>query len=184
MKVIFDTNNCYEGYSEKLDCWVVGSYLYLSSSTDIDESSIQWSEMTYEDEISYIQKLIEKSIRHYEKRYRTTVRYLGIVGRLGLWNGNPVGGRIIYRHQNPLQFMGDVDRIEVTLDEDGLITILGHHHDGTHEMNLYVLTDNKLKKIAPNFFRYGESNYKDMERIYEELYPLRIPKKDFVYYAS
>lgn len=81
-----------------------------------------------------------------EKRYRTTVETIGLVGRVGLWNGSPVGGRLLRADRNPIEFMGDVDRVEATIEEDGTLAIRGYHHDGCHYMNIYLPTENKLKK--------------------------------------
>lgn len=173
MKKIFSTENCYEGFSKTEDSWVIGNYNELSSSDDIEQNSIQWSDVAYEDEKDYFMEMLRSLIEGYEKRYRTTVDYIALVGRVGLWNGSPIGGRILQVDDNPIEYMGEVDNIEVTVDEDGLITINGYHHDGCHQMNLYILTKNKLKKVAPDFLNYGDYDYHEMERIYEQLNPLK-----------
>ena len=35
-----------------------------------------------------------------------------------------------------------------------------------------------LERIAPNYLQYGEYSYTEMERIYKELKPLKITKKE------
>lgn len=184
MKIIFDTNNYYEGFNVKEDSWILGSYSELSSDSDVDTESIRWSNFAYDEEKMYFMEFLEILIKNYEKRYRTSVDYLGLVGRVGLWNGNPVGGRIIKSTNNPIEFMGNVDIIDVVLDDNGLITIRGYHHDGIHLMNLYLLTENKLKKVAPDFLRYGEYGHLEMEKIHKELRPLKAGKTGVGYYGS
>lgn len=184
MKTIFDTTNCYEGQSISEECWVIDSYHNLSSNKDIQEDTIAWSDTAYQDEKDYFMEFLQSLIKSYEKRYRTTVERIALVGRVGLWNGSPVGGRIIDIDDNPIEYMGNVDNVDVTVDEEGVITIHGHHHDGTHSMNIYLLTENKLQKVAPDYLRFGDYDYRDMERIYENLKPLKMGKVGIEYYGS
>jgi|SRR5690625_3365857 len=132
-----------------------------------------WDYLAYEEGSMYFNDFLQKLIEQYENQYKTDVLSLGIVGRVGLWNGNPVGGKIIDRSENPLNHMGSVDHIDVEVEEDGTITINGHHHDGTHRMNLYLLTRNKLRKTAPYYLDYRENHYEEIETIYEKLKPLK-----------
>lgn len=185
MKAIFSTSNCYEGYNEKEDCWVIGgSYGDLANDPDIKESSIQWSDIAFDEEASYFKLFINELIQQYEKRYRTSVMAIGVIGVLGLWNGNPVGGKIIRSHQNPLLQLKNVDDIDVEIDDDGEIVLYAHHHDGTHTFGLYFLTENKLRKYAPNYLHWGDYTADDIESIYENLKPVKAGKIGISYYGD
>lgn len=184
MKTIFDTKNCYEGLSKSEGEWVIGDSYDLSNNPDVETETIAWSAMTYEDEKNYFMEFLQNLIQNYEKQYRTTVECIGLVGRVGLWNGSPVGGRILNVDSNPIECMGQVDDVDVTVDEEGIITINGHHHDGSHRMNLYLLTKNKLRKVAPNYLHYGDYSYHEMENIYDNLKPLKAGKVGIQYYGS
>ena len=72
--------------------------------------------------------------------------------------------------------MGNVDNIEVNIEDNKTITILGHHHDGTHQMNIYFLTENKLNKIG-----YELDDYRFYEKIYNNYSPIKLPKKNNYY---
>ena len=75
-----------------------------------------------------------------------------VKGYAGLWNGNAEGGKVMrINSANDLFFM-EVDRVRVTLEDDGLV-VYGYHHDGT---NRYVVRP--LNKRGEAFIdRYGDS---------------------------
>jgi hypothetical protein len=183
MKTIFNTKNCYEGVLASNNEYMAGNISELYQSEKIKPDTISWSHTIYECEKDYFMECLQSLIQAYEKRYRTTVDSIGLVGRVGHWNGSPVGGRIIDVNQNPIEFMGSVDDVEVTVDKDGVIRIHGYHHDGSHCMNLYLLTENKLRKVTPDYLQYGDYNYRDMEVIYEQLKPLKMGKIGVEYYG-
>jgi len=73
----------------------------------------------------------------------------------------------------------DVDEIEVEVNDNGYIQILGHHHDGTHRMNLYLVTDKDLKSMKEykEYERIGYEVLDDIEvigKVVEELEPLKL----------
>lgn len=185
MKVLFDSENCYEAKVIEGDYYVIDDYSSLTENEEIDQSTIEWSQLIYDEERNYFHQYLQEVIQAYEKRYKTFVYAIAIAGRVGLWNGSPIGGRFINSDQNPLNYMGDVDAIDVKVDEeDGEIYLYGHHHDGTHIMQIYLMTENKLRKIAPDYLCYGESNYCHFERIYEECKPLKFCNVAKEYYGN
>lgn len=184
MKKIFTTEGCFRAYSEKDDCFMTGDASGLLEMESIDSSTLEWCQDTYENEMSYFMSFMNAMIEAYEKRYRTTVVNIALAGRIGLWNENPIGGKIINATGNPLEHMGRVDTVEVEVDEEGLITINGHHHDGTHRMNIFLLTENKLKKVSPNFLEYGEFDVEDIESIYEKSAPLKMNNTGVGFYGA
>ena len=149
--------------------------IILSSFDTIEE--FEWT-----DEEIYFNDFIAHKIKAYEKQYRTNVVALAIVGRLGLWNGSPVGGKMIGKYASPFDPFRSVDALEVDVDEDNVITILGHHHDGTHEMHIYPLTESRWKKISGGYSDPFDATADDFEKIYEDMRPLRFTKKDYDYY--
>lgn len=173
MAIILSTETCYEAYNILEGAWVIGSD--FTEEEGFDLNTVDWSWQAWEDEKDYFKSFLDEEIKKYEKRYNTTVEYIALAGRVGLWNGSPVGGRMIYRDENPLEYMGDVDSIEISIGEDRVITLLGHHHDGTHEMHIYFITENKVKQLINDD---GQWDYRDFEKIYEEFSPLKLTKKN------
>src|SRR5690625_5049798 len=153
MKKIFDTDYYYEAYSDVEDACIAGSYSELIKK-GFGENEIEWSHHLYEDELSYFFEFLNECINEYEKRYKTAIKHVAMAGHVGRWNGSPIGGRILSVDENPILHMGDVDKIEVRVDDDGVITLYGYHHDGTHKMNLYLLSENKLKRVMPDYLYY------------------------------
>ena len=139
---------------------VTGSYAELENAigSEIKEGSIQWSHHAWEDEKGYFNSFLQEAIQNYEKRYRTTVSEVVLAGTVGLWNGSPVGGRIVNMNHSILEQLGDVDVTEVYADTDGAITLHGLHHDGMHRMQIYLLTERKFSAYmnhwheSPEFF--------------------------------
>ena len=171
--VIISTEYCYEGFDQNEDCYEVGSYPELYESESIDNNTIEFSQMQWESEKDYFLNYLYEEVDRYEKRYKTSVTHFALVGKVGLWNGSPVGGKLIDYNENPLEHMGRVDEIEVVLNDDKTFTILGHHHDGAHRMDIYFMTENKLNKVVPDFVDYGSYDYEDIERIYDTYSPFK-----------
>ena len=121
----------------------------FDSSNFVGEDSY----FAYEDDRDFFFEFLNELITNYEKRYRTEVIRLGLGGTVGRWNGNPIGGKIIAVDSNPIEQMGSVETVEVVVEDDGVITILGHHHDG------------------------NQVDYGDMERMVEHLKPLKCSQK-------
>lgn len=141
--ILLSSRQCYEAYDDNSNEYDIGSYseLYNKGFREIYFSDTLWY-----DEKDYFHDYIRSEIASFEKRYRTTVTAIALVGVVGVWNGPFIGGKITSSESNPLDSMGDVDDVEVVKEDDGSIAILGHHHDGTHHMYLYFLTDSFMEK--------------------------------------
>lgn len=182
-KYLINSNDCYQGYCEEEGCWICGTYSELHDSDEIDNDSIEWSNCLWDDEKHNFGYFMKDEIQRYEKRYNTTVLEVALCGRMGLWNGSPVGGRII--KNNDFLDMGNVDSVDATVDKDATIVVNGHHHDGTHHMSYYFLTKNSMNKIGV-LTKYqnegiGAFDYMDFEKMYETLKPIKL-SKDSDYY--
>lgn len=173
MKKIINSENYCQGYDKKEKCFVGGSYEDLYENENIDNFTIEWDYSTWEEEKQYFNNCIYSLKKQYEKRYHTIVKKVVLCGKLGLWNGSPVGGKNVSETSFILDNMGNVDDIEVNIEDNGIITILGYHHDGTHRMNIYFLTENKLNKIG-----YELDDYRFYEKIYNTYNPVKLPKKN------
>lgn len=177
-KFLISSHECYEGYCKEEDVWEIGSYSDLMDNEDVDNDTITWSQSAWEDEVEHFTNCLKEEVSRFEKRYNTTVLEVAMCGRMGLWNGSPVGGKII-DIDSPLSM--NVDDIEVSLDEDGAICVSGHHHDGSHHMYYYFLTESSMKRagIFSDYNQYGASSleYEAFENIYDKLNPVKLSKK-------
>lgn len=184
MKVIFSTDNCYEGYSKFEEAYVNGNIYDMLGNEEIEQDTIEFSQVDFECEKDYFKSFLNEHIQAYEKRYHTEVKAIGVIGSVGLWNGNRTGGIIIGVNENPIEWMVSVDKIEVCINDNGEISLLGYHHDGCHAMYLYLLSENKLRKYAPEYLEYQDYDYQDIEAIYKNLKPLKVGKIGFAYYGD
>ena len=179
-KIIMTTDDCYEGRDINEDCYLVDTYEALYDNEDIDNDSIQWSSQIWEECLMHFNDILEFEKSKFEKRYKTQVLELALCGKVGRWNGNVVGGKIV-NFTNPVS-MGEVDSIDITMEEDRTIFINGHHHDGTHSMALYFLTESSMKR-AGIFSKYDNEgtkyfDYEDFEAIYNNLNPIKLSKNN------
>lgn len=180
LKTIISTRECYEGFNNDTDCWEGGSYSELSENTEIDANTIEWSNHLWDAEKIHFNDILEFEKNKYEKRYKTEVLELVLCGRVGRWSGSPIGGKVV-NFNNPLD-MGNVDDIDATLEEDRTIFINGHHHDGSHHMALYFLTESAMKRagIFGTYEYYGTDGFTadDFESIYNNLNPVKLSKNN------
>ena len=179
-KVIISTDECYEGKNIKEDYYEVGSYSDLFDNSDIDNNTIEWSSTSWDNQLEYFNDILEFEKNKYEKRYNTEVLELALCGNVGTWRGRCVGGKIV-SFKNPVS-MGDVDSIDVTMDIDRTIFINGHHHDGSHSMALYFLTESSMKRAGIlNTYQCSGTKYfeaEDFEAIYNNLNPIKLSKNN------
>lgn len=183
MKTMILSDNCYEGYDKKTEEWVIDSYGNL---TEMGCEKIDWSDSAWEDEKDYFKEYLTKAIESHESRYGTTIKEVVLCGRMGLWNSSPIGGKVI-KDLNALDLGSSIETIEVGIDEDRTVVIKGHHHDGTHNMGIYFLTDAVLKEAgyAAHYEQDGASalDYGFYEKLYEIRQPLKMSKSDLVEYG-
>lgn len=179
-RIIISTDDCYEGRDINEDCLMISTYSDLYDNPEIDNDSIEWSSDAWRDELDYFNDILKFEKEKFEKRYRTEVLELVLCGKMGLWNGSPVGGKLV-NFKNPIS-MGNVDSIDVTIEDDRTIIISGHHHDGTHHMCLYFLTASAMKRAGIfNTYENSGANYfdaYDYEAIYENLNPIKLSKNN------
>lgn len=167
-KVVMGTGVCYEAtdYLEEGKPSIIDSYGNLVDREGVKNEEIEFSQSYWEDEKEYFASFLSEVVKNYEKRYRTTITHYALAGTLGLWNGNPVGGSFLKLNENPLEKMGNVDEVEVFIDDNGEVTILGHHHDGTHRMGIYLINEKLYDKLQ-------DQDYKAFEWIYDNRKPIK-----------
>lgn len=169
MKKIIGTDWCYEAYKEVDDEREYTTGTYSDLADDHDEDTIEWSESRWEDEKDYFMSFFREVVAKYEKRYKTKIEKFALAGTLGLWNGNPRAGKIVTAVRNPLDFMTSVEDVTVHIDDDGLIEIQGHHHDGTHRMNIYLLPNSVVDKLEA----MGLDEVEEIEWILDNRKPIK-----------
>lgn len=179
-KVIISTTDCYEGRNTEDDYYEAGSYDYLYDNPDIENESIEWSSDAWNNELEYFNNILKFEKDKYEKRYKTEILEVVLCGKLGFWNGSPIGGKLV-SFKNPID-IGSVDSIDVTIEDDRTIFISGHHHDGSHHMCLYFLTESAMKR-AGIFDTYNNAGAQyfdadDYEAIYNNLNPIKLSKNN------
>lgn len=104
-------------------------------------------ELDFEMESNHFRESLEEA---YESRMN---QRLLLYGRLGLWNGNPEGGKLCDSVRGLLStmFSGDYEVGEVYV-EDGHTYVTLSHHDGTHRFELYIVEDDAdVDDLDPNY---------------------------------
>lgn len=143
---------------------------------------INFVEIGYEEEDNFVieefEQVINDVIADYEKSYKTEVVAILVGGRVGTWQGKTEGGKII----NPPFMISDVysnvDAITIQADVDTKeIYLLGHHHDNTHEMQIELLTQNKVERLFPSYHLEGND-----AGSYEEIVKALNSKRSFIKY--
>lgn len=180
--IIMGTDQCYEGFNNEEECTQIDSRENLYNEINVDDSSIEFSSDSWKDEKDYFFSMLDEEVTNYEKRYKTTIKGIALIGTVGVWTGKHKGGKV-YDIDNMKSILEmDVDDIDVSL-EDRAIVIGGHHHDGSHYMKIHFITDNKLKSVGL-FNEYEENgieelNYIDaIDKLAIVLKPLRLGIKN------
>jgi len=117
----------------------------LLSSEDYQDT--QFHEDAWVASKQYFGEFVQSLVSAHEKRYNSSTSYIALAGTVSLWKGGLTGGRVLNFDQNPLDCMGEVDEIDVIVEDDGTLTIRGYHHDGVHHMHLYIITDSAIEKL-------------------------------------
>lgn len=178
MYTIMSTEHCLTAYNMEEKCWEVGND--FTEEEGFDLSTVKWCADAWKDEKEYFSSFLNAQIKDFEKRHHTKVESLSITGRAERWDGRVTTGRLIQVNQNPLEYLGDVNDVEVKVLEDDTIQLWGRHNDGTHQMNLYFLTARKLRELdseKPEV--YSESRY---QYIHENFEPLKLTKSGRAYF--
>jgi hypothetical protein len=78
-----------------------------------------------------------------------------LMGTVGTWRGNMVGGKYLDTLPDLLHAMGGVDYVKVYA-QDNRVYIEGSHHDGTHHMELRMrkitTTDERWERLEEEYF--------------------------------
>ena len=121
----------------------------------------------WEFEEEHFNSMIRGLITSYEKRYKTTVKYIAVAGKIQLWDGNRYGGAIVGKQQSVLSPFqnGNYDVSAIVDKYTNDIIIQGHHHDGTHEMKIEFLTPNKIKTQFPILHSTGTLDGDEAEKL-------------------
>lgn len=173
-RVLLDTEHFYRGVAED-GTEHLGSYTEL---TELGCQDITWDDTAWEDASDHFKEFVNSLVDAHEKRYNSSTSYVTLAGTVGLWNGSPIGGRVINYDHNPLYCLGNVDRKAVSVDDDGVLTISGYHHDGTHSMNLYIITDSAIEKLEAKGLWDTPDGY---AHIVSTRKPVKLPKKNNFY---
>jgi len=165
-EILMSTYNCYKGYDNKNKCYIVDNYPNLNSNENIDKSTIEFDNDAWNDEKEYFIDFIKDEIAKYEKRYKTNVIGVALIGTVGLWTGNHFGGKVYSVSSINTILNSNVDDIEVVIDRHSrVISIRFIHHDGTHRMKIYFITNGKLKKAKLQCQNVMELNNPDDLRV-------------------
>lgn len=136
-------------------------------------------EEEFECEMDYFTEFINSLKTAHEKRYGTQIVSIVMAGIVGTWRGQFIGGKV-QSMDYPLSM--EVDSLEVVVEDDRSLLIKGIHHDGTHLMNLYLLTENQLKKAnCYAAYQYGGWDSDDFKNIYLKCNPVKLPKNNNYY---
>lgn len=180
---LFNSDNYYEGYNVKEDCYYTDDEFSLLENPDIDNNTITFNDESCDESLKYFNSFLTSLKKSYEKRYKTVVEELALVGRVGRWNGKSTGGAI-RSFDNPIP-RGDWDSCEIMIDEEGYLFVRGHHHDNNDWMLFYFLTESNMKKagIFSKYEAYGTEYFdvSDFENIENTLNPIKVPKNNGYY---
>lgn len=136
--------------SERYD--MAKEFLESTAEEDVEVSENDiWEEVSFQEQQEY-DDVMDELKKFFDGK---TVLFIGTVGT---WTGTHAGGRIGDFMKLYDMLREDCDFVEIT-DEDGNLYIRCSHHDGTHNMQVLVLTD-KGKEIFDDW-EYNEGPYKD-----------------------
>ena len=177
MHKLMSSDNCYEGMNEKGEGFV-GGIEYLKSK---DCSDIHFSKREWDEEKAFFEEFLRNSIESFEKRFKANVLEVAICGKVGLWSGTRIGGRII-SNCDVFSFGSDIENYNVSIDDDRSIYIEGNHSDGVHSMGIYFITESVLRSTGYlsnyNYERVNAFDYNFFKKIYASKNPLKLSKNN------
>lgn len=173
MNKILSSENYYEGMNPKTEEYLLGDYNYLEANNC---TNIEFANYAWEDEKDYFKEFLKESIEKYERKYKTDVLEVVLCGKVGRWNGTFIGGKVIQDY-DALSMGDSVESIDVIIDEDNSICIEGSHHDGTHRMGIYFITNSVLRNTGYKAYyeNFGKEAF-DAD-FFVKLYSIRKPLK-------
>lgn len=181
MYTIIDSDKCYIGRTK--DSYELGCYGDLYDSEEVDNSSIEFDTDNWNCEQRFFLKVLKDSITKFEKRYKTIVQGIALVGKIGTWKGKFTGGKIIDidNIDNFFSELGQYDELTINADTETDTMLLNiYHHDGTHILFIHLLTENKIRQLGVEIFNgyYYEgisalNDYEILEKIGDKFKALR-----------
>lgn len=106
---------------------------------------IEWLEMR--ETIDAVEDAIKQQVIRQDKINGESIHII-LAGSIGLWDGTRQGGKHVK--------LGDVlessnyDDLEVYLNDNNELVFKFMHHDGSHYMNLYALSEEQLEGTGMN----------------------------------
>lgn len=165
-----DTFDYYEMAKESyVEMLVEDGYTKEEAENDFDRLPYVETDIFFELERENVIYLLESLMERYEKRYGCSGTFYQC-GSVGVWNGTFVGGKKINNYEDV--FSVDCDDIRVYAESDGTLTFSYHHHDGSHYMNLYILSDSVEEKR----FGYYADELEVVQWLVENRKPLKVKK--------
>lgn len=142
--------------------------LPYESMGDIDEMDVV--EFLHEEFELQVRGLIER----YERRHKINSESVATAGIIKTWNHHGFGYNVkpAVRYT---PFFGDYD-FEFGLNEENQILLRFHHHDGIHEMNLYMIPES----LGVSF---EHLTVDEVETIIAKRKPLKADKRFIEYYG-
>lgn len=131
------------------------------------EISVEYDDDFWQSQKEQFEETIDELIQKYEKRYKATVEYIALAGTVGRWNGEYIGGKIVSDSSEILETFTNCDDITVQTNEDGVIELIGYHHDGRHTMNLYFISYSRAEKMRI------DTDYENFAAIVGKLKPIK-----------
>lgn len=160
--IIMDTDDHYRGYHEGEECYVVSSYSELCDDPLVDDNTIDYAPDSWVDEKTYFSEFLKKCQNHYRRETGKKATKIVLCGSVGTWQGDFTGGKVVEKDGHP--FDASYDRLYVTLDVYGDVTVCFSHHDGTHRMGLFLFTATELNELT----REVEKEYEIFDRILKD----------------
>lgn len=135
----------------------------------------------WEEERGYFASFIEQEIDKKESKGEM-VEGIFLIGNVGKWDGTKFGGKYVENASEVLD-IASVDEIEVEVDDERVIDVKGIHHDGTHRMNIYIVTDGDIKRMGLEevFDEEGIEGLEEVEyfgKIAKEVVPVKLEEND------
>lgn len=179
---LLSSEDYYSGYNRKEEYYEVDSRDALYDNPDIDDNTIDWSQDSFNEALDYFTSFLNSLKKAYEKRYKTTVLDLALIGRAGRWSGPTLCGTVV-DFDNPVPTAWD--DLSIMIDEQGYLFIRGYHHDGRDWMMFYFLTESNMRR-AGVFNKYDIDGAKafddlDFEKIENTLNPIKVSANNGYY---
>lgn len=141
-------------------------------------------EMYYYMETEDTNTLLFSLVENYEKRYKTSVRFIALLAKrashYGAIGGNGATGYSLKETETPFEdWFHNADELELSIKGDRTIQGARYDHDGTDYFTLAFITENMIEKQGGSAFQEG---YTYEEDVAEELInkgkvkPVKVPK--------